>query len=56
VQRPGAPKRHGAGDISDIFGILHRPRQRARTLAEIEEGIAAGAIGNAPAGARRPKE
>jgi AbrB family looped-hinge helix DNA binding protein len=33
--------------ITELFGILHRPGMRARTLEEIEAGIAAGAVESA---------
>ncbi|WP_182377794.1 AbrB/MazE/SpoVT family DNA-binding domain-containing protein [Nocardioides sp. WS12] len=31
------------GKIQDLFGILHRPGQRALTIEEINDGIAEGA-------------
>jgi AbrB family looped-hinge helix DNA binding protein len=32
------------GKLEDLFGILHRPGQRALTIEEINEGIAEGAV------------
>lgn len=32
------------GDLAALEGILHRPGQRPLTLAEMEEGIASGAL------------
>jgi antitoxin PrlF len=32
------------GTLDDLVGILHRPGMRARTIEEINEGIAAGAV------------
>ena len=44
-----------SNSIMDLFGILHRPGMRPRTLEEIEEGIAAGAIESAMRGIKRRK-
>ena len=44
-----------SSSIMDLFGILHRPGMRPRTLVEIEEGIAAGAIESAMRGIKRRK-
>jgi len=44
-----------SSSIMDLFGILHRPGMRPRTLEEIEEGIAAGAIESAMRGIKRRK-
>lgn len=41
--------------IADLAGLLHRPGMRARSLEEIEAGIAAGAVESAMRGLKRRK-
>lgn len=35
----------GKGKFADVFGMLHRPGERARTIEEINEAIADGWAG-----------
>lgn len=42
--------------LQDLFGLLHRPGMRPRTLEEIEDGIIAGAVSRAMRGLRPPKQ
>ena len=44
-----------SGGIDDLFGILHRPGMRPRTLKEIEEGIVAGATERTLRALKSPK-
>jgi len=42
-----------SNSIMDLFGILHRPGMRPRTLEEIDEAIAEGAVESAMRGIAR---
>jgi antitoxin PrlF len=44
-----------SGGVDDLFGILHRPGMRPRSLKEIEEGIIAGATDRTLRVLRPPK-
>lgn len=41
-----------SGSIADLFGVLRRPGTRSRSIDEIEEGIAAGAVNRTKLGLR----
>jgi antitoxin PrlF len=55
VEEDGVVLERKSATIDDLFGILHRPGMRARTIDEINEGVIKGAVSRAMRGLRPPK-
>ena len=55
VDESGVTLKRKTATLDDLFGILHRPGMRARTIEEINEGIIQGAVERAMRGLRSSK-